>query len=86
MHVSPSDTPTAETPTPSMTGHGDAAGMWTHFCKRENCWISVGAGERCNWCQQGEPGAHARAQAQAAGPFTELIERLRRGEPSLPSH
>jgi len=58
--------------------------MWTHFCKRENCWISVGAGEHCNWCLQGEPMTVASAPASA--PFSDLIERLRRAEPAAPRH
>lgn len=24
--------------------------MWTHYCEAENTTISVGVGERCNWC------------------------------------
>jgi hypothetical protein len=61
-----------------------AGAMWTHFCKRENCWISVGAGERCNWCQQGEP--MTIAPVRATGAFVDLIERLRRPEPAAPRH
>ncbi len=24
--------------------------MWTHYCEAEKTTISVGDGERCNWC------------------------------------
>jgi histone acetyltransferase (RNA polymerase elongator complex component) len=24
--------------------------MWTHYCETEKTTISVGDGERCNWC------------------------------------
>ena len=24
--------------------------MWKHYCGKDQCWISVGIGEACNWC------------------------------------
>jgi hypothetical protein len=24
--------------------------MWKHYCKVENCWLSIGRGQLCNWC------------------------------------
>lgn len=30
--------------------------MWKHYCPKDRCWISVGKGERCNWCGRAEKG------------------------------
>jgi hypothetical protein len=34
--------------------HAGDVRMWRHFCRAEHVLLSVGEGERCNWCQQGE--------------------------------
>ncbi|AEG93323.1 hypothetical protein [Ramlibacter tataouinensis] len=28
--------------------------MWRHYCRAEHVLISVGEGERCNWCLMAE--------------------------------
>lgn len=28
----------------------DMAGMWLHYCRCDQGWYGVGAGEECTWC------------------------------------
>lgn len=38
---------------PTRPAAGEAS-MWRHFCRVEHVLISVGQGQRCNWCMERE--------------------------------